>query len=165
MTTENRTEETTDQAEDPVSPGEAKYPDLLRMGHVFVTSVGHRNFVEGFYGALDVAIGGDGWYYVLNKVDPRLRLFEKLRFAKVDLNDQYEPNIFPSNLLIPSSHKVMQRASQCEYFSSTSPYEKEIRGTLKVGFQRPFFARNKPTRSHTEWAQGLRYGMGTTPAI
>lgn len=64
------------------------------MGHVFVTSVGHRNFDDGFYGALDVAFGGDGWYYVLNKVDPRLRLFSKVRFAKVDINDQYEPNIF-----------------------------------------------------------------------
>jgi DNA-binding beta-propeller fold protein YncE len=94
MTIENRTEETTGHAEITASPAEAEYPDLLRMGHVFVTSVGHRNFVDGFYGALDVAIGGDGWYYVLNKVDPRLRLFEKLRFAKVDLNDQYEPNIF-----------------------------------------------------------------------
>ena len=86
----------TGQAEDTAAPAEAKYPDLLRMGHVFVTSIGHRNFVDGFYGALDVAFGGDGWYYVLNKVDPRLRLFEKLRFAKVDLNDQYEPNIFLS---------------------------------------------------------------------
>ena len=74
----------------------ATYPDLLRMGHVFVTSFGHRNFVDGLYGLLDMAIGGDGWYYALNKRDARQQLFERVRFAKVNLDDQYEPNIYLS---------------------------------------------------------------------
>ena len=54
------------------------------MGHVFVTSMGQRAFVDGLYGALDFAFGGDGWYYVLNKTDPRGGLFERVRFAKFD---------------------------------------------------------------------------------
>ena len=39
----------------------AKYPTLLRMGHRFETSIGQRLIVDGFYGAMDFAFGGDGW--------------------------------------------------------------------------------------------------------
>ena len=41
------------------------YPDLLRMGHVFVTSFGQRHINEGLYGLIDMTIGGDGWYLSL----------------------------------------------------------------------------------------------------
>ena len=80
----------------PSKTPEAAYPDLLRMGHVFVTSMGQRAFVDGLYGALDLAFGGDGWYYVINKTDPRGRLFERVRFAKFDFEGVFEPNIYLS---------------------------------------------------------------------
>ena len=80
----------------PTKTPEAAYPDLLRMGHVFVTSMGQRAFVDGLYGALDLAFGGDGWYYVLNKTDPRGRLFERVRFAKFDFEGVFDPNVYLS---------------------------------------------------------------------
>ena len=80
----------------PTKTPEAAYPDLLRMGHVFVTSMGQRAFVDGLYGALDFAFGGDGWYYVLNKTDPRTGLFERVRFAKFDFEGKFDPNIYLS---------------------------------------------------------------------
>ena len=80
----------------PTKTPEAAYPDLLRMGHVFVTSMGQRAFVDGLYGALDFAFGGDGWYYVLNKTDPRGGLFERVRFAKFDFEGVFDPNIYLS---------------------------------------------------------------------
>ena len=80
----------------PPKTPEAAYPDLLRMGHVFVTSMGQRAFVDGLYGALDFAFGGDGWYYVLNKTDPRGRLFERVRFAKFDFDGVFDPNVYLS---------------------------------------------------------------------
>ena len=46
-----------------------KYPDLLRMGHRFEASIGQRLAIDGFYGAMDFAFGGDGWLYVLNRRD------------------------------------------------------------------------------------------------
>ncbi len=80
----------------PSKASEAAYPDLLRMGHVFVTSIGQRAFVDGLYGALDLAFGNDGWYYVLNKVDARAGLFERVRFAKCNIEGKFEPNVYLS---------------------------------------------------------------------
>ncbi len=78
----------------PSKTPEAAYPDLLRMGHLFVTSVGQRNFTDGLYGALDVALGGDGWYYVINKVDARTGLLVRVRYAKCNIDGEFEPNIY-----------------------------------------------------------------------
>ena len=69
------------------------YPVVLRMGHTFETTFGHRNYDDGFYGAIDFAFGGDDWYYVLCKIDPRLRQFPKVHIVKVNWEDQYEGNI------------------------------------------------------------------------
>ena len=72
------------------------YPDLLRMGHVFVTSFGQRHINEGLYGLIDMTIGGDGWYYALCKRDNSRNILERVSFTKVNLEDQYEPNIYLS---------------------------------------------------------------------
>ena len=69
------------------------YPMLLRMGHRFETSVGQRLLVDGFYGAIDVALGGDGLIYVMNK---HVNLAAgRVRIAVVDINDQFKPDIRP----------------------------------------------------------------------
>ncbi len=71
------------------------YPELLRMGHRFVTSIGQRLIVDGFYGAMDFAFGGDGWFYVLNRYDSNPD-YPKVRFAVCNLDDEFPRNIFPS---------------------------------------------------------------------
>jgi DNA-binding beta-propeller fold protein YncE len=70
------------------------YPLLIRMGHSFETVVGQRLIVDGFYGALDVAIGGDDWYYVLNKMVAG-PLYPRVRYAVCNLKDEFPRNIFP----------------------------------------------------------------------
>jgi sugar lactone lactonase YvrE len=73
---------------------EAGYPDLLRMGHRFVTSIGQRLIIDGFYGAMDFAFGGDGWFYVLNRYDSN-PAYPKLRFAVCNLDDEFPRNVDP----------------------------------------------------------------------
>ena len=74
----------------------AAYPDLLRMGHKFVTSIGQRLIVDGFYGAMDFAFGGDGWLYVLNRFDTvNTDVYPKVRFAVCNLDDEFPRNIDP----------------------------------------------------------------------
>ena len=72
----------------------AKYPELLRMGHRFVTSIGQRLIVDGFYGAMDFAFGGDGWFYVLNRYDSNPAQ-PKVRFAVCNIDDEFPRNIDP----------------------------------------------------------------------
>ena len=72
-----------------------KYPDLLRMGHRFETSIGQRLAVDGFYGAMDFAFGGDGWFYVLNRRDaiPFDALRPRVRIAVCNLDYEFPRNI------------------------------------------------------------------------
>jgi sugar lactone lactonase YvrE len=72
------------------------YPTLLRMGHVFEAVVGQRLVVDGFYGALDVAIGGDDWYYVLNKWVSGSLQYPRVRYAVCNLKDEFPRNIQPA---------------------------------------------------------------------
>ena len=74
--------------------GADEYPLLMRMGHSFEAVVGQRLLVDGFYGALDVAIGGDGWYYVLNKMVTG-ELYPRVRIAVCNINDEFPRNIVP----------------------------------------------------------------------
>ena len=64
------------------------------MGHRFVTSIGQRLIIDGFYGAMDFAFGGDGWFYVLNRYDTN-PAYPKLRFAVCNLDDEFPRNIDP----------------------------------------------------------------------
>ena len=54
----------------PVTPKSdpAKYPELLRMGHRFETSVGQRHAVYGFKAPMDFAFDDDGLIYVLTVI-------------------------------------------------------------------------------------------------
>ena len=74
-----------------------KYPDLLRMGHRFETSIGQRLAIDGFYGAMDFAFGGDGWLYVLNRRDfiPFDALRPMVRIAVCNVDDEFPRNIEP----------------------------------------------------------------------
>jgi streptogramin lyase len=72
---------------------EGDYPMLLRMGHRFETSIGQRLLVDGFYGAIDVALGGDGLIYVMNKHVTQAA--GRVRIAVCDIDDQFKPDIRP----------------------------------------------------------------------
>ena len=72
--------------------GEAEYPSLLRMGHLFEASVGQRLPVDGLYGPLDMALGGDGWMYVLNKWVAQT-FTGRSRYVVVSMDDTYRPDI------------------------------------------------------------------------
>ena len=75
---------------------EAGYPDLLRMGHRFETSIGQRLVVDGFYGAMDFAFGGDGWFYALNRYHSTSGTrFPRVRFAVCNIDDEFPRNIEP----------------------------------------------------------------------
>ncbi|GEM_PF-71926 len=69
-----------------------KYPVLMRMGHSFEAVVGQRLIVDGFYGAVDFAFGGDGWYYVLNRFDAGV-LYPRVRYAVCNIKDEF-PRFF-----------------------------------------------------------------------
>ena len=71
-----------------------EYPLLMRMGHSFEAVVGQRLLIDGFYGAVDMAFGGDGWCYVLNRLPSGLP-YPKVRYAVCNLNDEFPRNIFP----------------------------------------------------------------------
>ena len=75
---------------------ESSYPDLLRMGHRFETSIGQRLVVDGFYGAMDFAFGGDGWFYALNRYHSTSGTrFPRVRFAVCNIDDEFPRNIEP----------------------------------------------------------------------
>ena len=71
-----------------------QYPVLLRMGHTFEAAVGQRLIVDGFYGAIDMAIGGDDWHYVLNKYVNSTQ-YPRVRFAVCNMSDEFPRNIVP----------------------------------------------------------------------
>ena len=84
-----------DKSNKPVTQKE--YPVILRMGHTFETSLGHRHYMDGFKLPISFAIGGDDWYYVLCKhllgpaiIDVR----PKVHIAPVNFEDEYKPHIF-----------------------------------------------------------------------
>jgi len=72
------------------------YPILLRMGHVFEGVFGQRLVVDGLYGALDIGIGGDDWYYVLNKWVVTSLQYPRVRFAVCNMKDEFPRNLLPS---------------------------------------------------------------------
>ena len=67
------------------------------MGHRFETSIGQRLAIDGFYGAMDFAFGGDGWLYVLNRRDyiPFDALRPMVRIAVCNVDDEFPRNIEP----------------------------------------------------------------------
>ena len=83
-----------DRSNNPATQKE--YPVILRMGHTFETSFGHRNYIDGFYGAVDFAFGGDDWYYVLCKLDVKIsgqtKGLPRVHIVKVNWDDQYDEN-------------------------------------------------------------------------
>ena len=84
----------------------AAYPDLLRMGHKFVTSIGQRLIVDGFYGAMDFAFGGDGWLYVLNRRDfipfDALRPMVRIAVCNVDENQLTVGTVVATDVTFPA---------------------------------------------------------------
>ena len=62
------------------------------MGHRFEGSVGQRLPVDGLYGPLDIALGGDGWMYVLNKWVEQIYT-GRSRYVVVSPEDTYKPDI------------------------------------------------------------------------
>ena len=102
--------------------GADEYPALLRMGHVFEAVAGQRLVVDGLYGALDVAFGGDGWYYVLNKWVSALG-YPRVRFAVCNLNDEFPRNIVPMVDGQPETHGQ-------EKFPSPVCCDSDRKGTL-----------------------------------
>ncbi len=106
----------------------AKYPTLLRMGHRFETSIGQRLIVDGFYGAMDFAFGGDGWFYVLNRYDSNPEA-TKIRIAVCNIDDEFPKNLEP---LIEGKKQV--RGAE-EFFSAVF-CDGDQKGTMYITDER-----------------------------
>ena len=76
--------------------GQTKYPELLRMGHRFETSVGQRHAVYGFKAAMDFAFGGDGLLYILNRQQVAGDAVPRIRIVVLNSDDEFQRNIEPS---------------------------------------------------------------------
>ena len=88
----------------------AAYPDLLRMGHKFVTSIGQRLIIDGFYGAMDFAFGGDGWLYVLNRFDTvNTDTYPKVRFAVCNHDDEFTNECMRGSPSDPDKYRTFPR--------------------------------------------------------
>jgi DNA-binding beta-propeller fold protein YncE len=72
----------------------AEYPTLLRMGHKYECCVGQRLPVGGFYGPIDMAVGSDGWLYVLNRFENVM--VPRNRYVTVTLKDEYGEFVSPT---------------------------------------------------------------------
>ena len=72
-----------------------RYPTLLRRGHRYEFCLGQRVPVGGFYGPLDVSIGDDGWFYVLNRWE-QFQNVPRNRYVPVTIDDEYGEFIFPT---------------------------------------------------------------------
>ena len=79
----------------PVTPksDQAKYPELLRMGHRFETSVGQRHAVYGFKAPMDFAFDGDGLIYVLNRHQFPGAEVPRIRIVVLNSNDEFQRNL------------------------------------------------------------------------
>ncbi len=78
---------------DPVGP----YPSLLRVGHKYEISLGQRLALGGFKGPQDLAVGPDGWLYVVNRFTEAGSDVARSRFVRVKADDNgYEDDIVAS---------------------------------------------------------------------
>ena len=92
-TTPTRESEISSAPFDPVGP----YPPLLRVGHKYEISLGQRLALGGFKGPQDVAIGPDGWLYVVNRFTEAGSDCPRSRFVRVQVDDNgYENDIIAS---------------------------------------------------------------------
>jgi DNA-binding beta-propeller fold protein YncE len=88
----------------PPRPKEATlpgYPTLFRIGHKYEKTMGAAQLRGGFVGPMDIAIGADGWRYVLNRTPPaRINVTPPeppCRFIRVTIDDEgYEDDIIPA---------------------------------------------------------------------
>jgi len=70
------------------------YPPMLRIGHRYEISLGQRLAQGGFKGPQDVAVGPDGWLYVINRFSESGTAVPRSRFVRVRLDDDgYENDI------------------------------------------------------------------------
>lgn len=80
---------------------EAGYPDLLRMGHRFETSVGQRKAFDGLRAPTNLAFGGGGCFFTLNRQNFDAVVYEnipqvtKARFLVCNIEDELQRNISP----------------------------------------------------------------------
>ena len=78
----------------PMSTRPREYPTLLRVGHKYEISLGQRLALGGFKGPMDIAVGPDGWNYVINRY-PNPAAVARNRFVRVTVQDDgYENDIF-----------------------------------------------------------------------
>jgi DNA-binding beta-propeller fold protein YncE len=64
------------------------------MGHKYVTCVGQRLPVGGFYGPIDMAVGKDKWMYVLNRFENVM--VPRNRYVTVTIDDEYGEFVSPT---------------------------------------------------------------------
>ena len=77
----------------PESAQDQGYPTLLRVGHKYEITLGQRFAQGGFKGPMDIAIGPDGWNYVINRY-PNPGAVARNRFVRVTAKDTgYEDDI------------------------------------------------------------------------
>ncbi|MBI4306269.1 MAG: hypothetical protein HY678_08110 [Chloroflexi bacterium] len=72
------------------------YPTVFRRGHQLEIALGQRLSRGGFKGPTDVAIGPDGWLYVMNRF-PNEGLCPVVRWVRVNVKDEgYEKDVVPA---------------------------------------------------------------------
>ena len=70
---------------------------MMRVGHRYESTLGQRLALGGFKGPQDVAVGPDGWLYVVNRYSEAGSDVARSRFVRVRLDDTgYEDDIIAS---------------------------------------------------------------------
>jgi DNA-binding beta-propeller fold protein YncE len=76
---------------------QSAYPAMMRVGHRYENTLGQRLAFGGFKGPQDVAVGPDGWLYVINRYSEAGTDVARSRMVRVRLDDTgYEDDIICS---------------------------------------------------------------------
>ena len=95
----------------------ADYPSMMRIGHRYENSLGQRLALGGFKGPQDVAVGPDGWLYVINRYAEAGSDVARSRFVRVRVDDSgYEDDIIASfsGELDPVGAETLPSAVMCD---------------------------------------------------
>ena len=102
---------------------QSDYPAMMRIGHRYENTLGQRLALGGFKGPQDVAVGPDGWLYVINRYAEAGTDVARSRFVRVRLDDTgYEDDIITSlsgNLDTPGA-ETMPSPVMCTIDSSAT---------------------------------------------
>ena len=94
---------------------------MMRVGHRYESTLGQRLALGGFKGPQDVAVGPDGWLYVVNRYSEAGSDVARSRFVRVRLDDTgYEDDIIASlsGKIDPAGAETMPSPVMCDIDSA-----------------------------------------------